>query len=1134
MRPALRESAWETRSVGFWTDGRAERGFGPAYTLGVTDARRRSPIVDADLFDRAEGRTIVDGAGAILKGALECELDCAGLIVDPSGPFQRLLAIRDDPEFAMVLQRHRFTFAARTTAERRLVEAGRLAHRGTAVAMVTSRETPRAAAAIARGGDSARRGLVVVAIDEPEAQPAVAPRRHFADLGMPVIEPGDLQELRLAIEQAALLTDAAGVPAAVVVDESILRTAVTLEIRPNRVVSTVDTVAALRRSRGPRSVGDEGLERFARRLELDTVLAMPSPGEREELGIVATGIAATSVRHLLEEFRLTGRVPALLLRMVHPPNPAPIERLLTRCRRVVVVEARPGLLAPAVVEIAESLRARGEIVATVGWRSIPGEESDPIEVGDAARPSVLIRRLMPGLRSIRTGLEVDDRLARPIDFDPTRVPDRPERGARGLLQAVRRSTIAADRLLRGGVEEDSEPLALAINGRAPSAFNGRVIPTEIIERRRLLEEAVPLIASRDLKAARVILVVDEGWTDGLDAARLLEGAAPVAGDQSMKIRRIEARDDGAIRDAVIQAARSSQPEVLVVHRREVGEVMEVEELDRLGYAPIIRVRSRIDDACGVRARNDFRVDGRLARPDEIRSEFKIDPVQERLKGRFVLRVVRLLEIAEIIRQREPLPATPVFQDSLPQPPTPQHSSRGRWRVHVAGMRGLAPGAAASLLMRAGDAMGFDTRLICRPEPIETGFGAWAQVLFTRPARSGVSDTLIPGIPFGEADLVLGVDPGETARALGSDPALRIATPGQTTIIADQPGGFDREEPATDTLEELLLELVPRTCGTPRDRLEPYAERVRQQFGTTRLLDVALLGVAFQLGLVPVTIDAMQVAIAEVERDGFGRSGEAFRFGRTLALSSVPARPTTPGLEAIERRRRELVLAGRLRRGRSSARSLDERIGRGLAALPGLAETEPGRAALDDLLLAIGRLHRRGGLSQVDEYLDRLVRLHAADRGDTGRELTRHAVLLLGEAMLPRDLFAYAIAATSLDHRRRLHRRFSIRRARGDRVERALVARIDLISFERHCRLDLPVPISVLGFMARIGRQVPMFQQGDRKFRRRRGAIEQAIVAAGRDSADPVLYRQWAEKLKGWEALAIDGRLHEAPLSTFES
>lgn len=1087
--------------------------------------------MEPDLFDRAEGRTIVDGVAAILKGALESEVDCAGLIVDATGIFVRLLACRDDPELSAVLQRHRFTLTARTTPERRLVEAGRLAYRGAAVAVVSSRETPRAAAAIARGGDSARRGLIVLAIDEPEAQPAVAPRRHFADLGMPVIEPGDLDELRGAIEQAALLAEAADGPAAIVVDESILRSAATLEIRPDRIVSTVDTVAALRRRRGPRPGHDEGFERFARRLELDEVLAMPSPGEQEQVGIIATGIAATSVRHVLEEFRLTGRVPTVLLRMVHPPDPAPIERLLARCRTVMVVENRPGLLAPAVIEIAEMLRAKGEAVASVGWRTLPGFETDPLDVGDAARPSVLVRRLMPGLQTIRTGVEVDERLAQPLDFDFSSIPERPERGGRGLLQAVRRATVAADRALRRGGEE-AEPVALAINGRAPSPFNGKILSLEIIERRRLLEEAVPLIASRDPRAARVVVVVDEGWFDGLDATRLLEGAAPVAGDLSPRIRRIEARDDATIRDAVVAAARADQPEVLVFHRRQPGQVIDTEELDRLGYAPIVRLKTRIDDACGVRARNAFRVDGRLPRPDEIRTEMTVDRGQKRLHGRLILRLARLLEIAEIVRQREPLPINSVSLESTPPAPMPRHGDRGRWRAHVAGMRGIAPGAAASLLVRAGHEMGFDTRVVSRPDAIADGMGVWSQVLYTRPARSGVPDTLVPGIPYGEADLVIGVDPGETLRALGPDPTLRVASPGRTSVVADQSAG-EEGLAGQEAVLELLPELAARACGAPTDRIEPFQARVRQQFGNTRLLDVVLLGIAFQQGLVPVSVEAMDVAIGQVERSGFGRTGDAFKFGRTLAVRSSVTRSTVPGLEAIDRRRRELVLAGRLRRGRASARSLDQRIGRALAALPGLAETESGRASLDDLLLAIGRLHRRGGLPLVDDYLSRLARLHAADRGDTGRELTRHAVLVLGEAMLPRDLVAYAIAATSLDHRRRLHRRFGIRRARGDRVERALVARIDLIAFERHLRLEIPVPVSMLGFIARAGRLVPLLRSGDRRSRARRVAIQAAMTTAMTEAGDPDRYRFWVERLRAWEELAADGRLHDAPVSIFQ-
>ena len=1089
--------------------------------------------MDADLFDRAEGRALVDGPAAVLKGALECDIDCAGLIVDLDGWFQRLLDCREDPDVGPVLQRHRFVFTSRTTVERRLVEAGRLAARGSAIAVVMGREVPRAAAAIARGGDSARRGLVVLAVDDPEGQPAVAPRRHFGDLGMPVVEPGDLDGLRRAIEQAATLADAAGGPAAIVVDESILRSAVTIELRPDRVVSTRDTAAALRRSRVPRFGKDEEFDRFARRLELDTTLAMPSPGEKEELGIVATGLAATSVRHILEEFRLSGRVPSVLLRLVHPLNPAPIERLLTRCRTVVVIETRPGLLAPSVIEIGERLRASGEAVATVGWRSIPGVESDPIEVGEASRPSTLIRRILPGLQRIRSGLAVGDRLAAPFTEPLANVPDRPTGSNRRLLKMVRRAAVAADRALRRDQGDDAEPVALAINGRAPASFNGRIIATEIVDRRRLLEEAVPLLASRDPRAARVILVADEGWSDGLDAVRVLEGAVPVGGDRVPKVRRVEANSDADIRDAIVLAARGATPEVLVVHRRESREVTDVEELDRLGYAPILRIRSRLDDACGVRARNEFQVDGTLPRPDSVRSEFTLEPVQRRLRGRWIARVARLLEISEIVRQREPLPATPLYLEPMPPPPVPRHRDRGRWRAHVAGMRGTAPGAAATLLVRAGRNMGFDARVLFQPDRLAPGVGAWAQILFTRPARAGVTDTLVPGTPYGEADLIVGVDPGETVRALGPDVKLRVATQGRTAIIADQSGIAEESDPANEALLERLSQLAVEACGTNDDRVEPFADRVRQQFGNTRLLDVVLLGVAFQLGLVPVTIEAIEEAVTETERGGFGRTGEAFRFGRMLAIQNPEAKASTEGLNAIDRRRRELVLAGRMRRGRASARSLDERIGRALARLPGLSETASGREALDDLLMAIGRLHRRGGLGLVDDYLERLAKLHAADRGDTGRELTRRAVLVLGEAMLPRDMVAYAIAATSLDHRRRKHRRFGIRRARGDRIERALLARIDLIGFDRHLRMEIPVPVSILALVARAGRLIPALRVGGALSRRRRKAIEKALEEAIETVSDPDRYREWVVRLREWESLAIDGRLQDAPVSLFE-
>jgi indolepyruvate ferredoxin oxidoreductase len=401
-------------------------------------------------------------------------------------------------------------------------------------------------------------------------------------------------------------------------------------------------------------------------------------------------------------------------------------------------------------------------------------------------------------------------------------------------------------------------------------------------------------------------------------------------------------------------------------------------------------------------------------------------------------------------------------------------------------------------------------------------------------RENAADTLVPSIPYGEADVLIGVDPLETLRALVSDPMLQIATPGVTSIIANTE--LAAEEGTTPSEFSALLEIESeRRCGTPADRVEAFSKQVLQQFGNRRLLDVVLVGVAYQRGLIPVSLTAITDAAQQLERVGFGRSGEAFRFGRLLASRPVEHRGSkSPGIEPIGRRRREIVLETRLHRGVTSAVWLDQRIGRLVETIPGLLETEAGRIAFDDVQLAVASLSRRGGKPLVDEYLHRIERIYRADRGETGRELTRLAVLPLGEAMLARDLFALAVAATSLDHRRRLRRRLGVRRARGDRLERIYQVRIDLVAFDRRMRAEIPVRDWVLPFVARIGRFIPEKRRGDRESRARRLAIESGIDRAITQSGDSDAYRRWCKILRSWHDLASDGRLHETPVSVFAS
>ena len=52
-----------------------------SYNPTVLEAPRRSPIVDAEVFDRAEGRELMDAPAVVLKGVLESEVVIGGLLV---------------------------------------------------------------------------------------------------------------------------------------------------------------------------------------------------------------------------------------------------------------------------------------------------------------------------------------------------------------------------------------------------------------------------------------------------------------------------------------------------------------------------------------------------------------------------------------------------------------------------------------------------------------------------------------------------------------------------------------------------------------------------------------------------------------------------------------------------------------------------------------------------------------------------------------------------------------------------------------------------------------------------------------------------------------------------------------------
>ncbi|MFO0875603.1 MAG: hypothetical protein U0575_16785 [Phycisphaerales bacterium] len=436
---------------------------------------------------------------------------------------------------------------------------------------------------------------------------------------------------------------------------------------------------------------------------------------------------------------------------------------------------------------------------------------------------------------------------------------------------------------------------------------------------------------------------------------------------------------------------------------------------------------------------------------------------------------------------------------------------------------------ADVLIDAGRAMGYHVRCVQDPTPIGPGRRAWAQVLFTRPRPDEPAPPLTAQIPYGEADLLIGVDALETLRALGPDPALRVAAPDRTTATVND-GLLDdqldaRLDGGLERFARALAGSVRLAALGGRAVVEDVAGACRESFLTDRVVDLVLLGMAFQRGFVPISIEAAEGAVRRAELRGIGRAVEAFAFGRQLGAEDRAApRRADDREEPVEQLVRRVGLDLRRQRPRREAASrlfmamLDDLLVRA----PDLGAGPAARDAQRDLVLAMRRCFAWGGVEYARRYAELVGGLYAADRGDLGRELTRLAIVPLADAMLMRDQVYLAVMASSLDHRRRTRQRLAVRSARGDTVSRRYLNRLDTLAFGWRLRIDFRTSDWPARAMSVIGRAVPLSWRGSHADRAVR---EYVIDLVRRASAEaPAAYRPWIATMRALHEQAEANRL----------
>lgn len=1081
---------------------------------------------------------------AILKGVLEAELDVELLAIPSQGVFDRILRLLSDADALQVFREHDLRLEKTEDAARAVELALVATHEGRrAGAFVPNSMLETTMAALRRATAeplSADGALAIVFEDDPDTCPASCPRQAAMRLDIPCLEPSTLEQLRDVMEFALRLSKAGSSPVAIVAHRTLLDSSDTLRMRPNRVVSSLDAaLQGRRRRRTPRWGEAGGVMRIARRLELNIGKSLPSPGERVPVGFITVGPTGAALDHVIHVMRLFGRVPVLSLAMLHPLDESAVARLLGRCEQVVVLEPRPGLVEPGVLTVAESLRCAGDVPGTVWGRKLPpsperGELS--LGVNDAMHPSTLARRVVHLLHRIRPTLDVASHLLRdlPAAMDGSLPPRGAGLGYGAAVQRVRAVlNKLAPRLSDPNVLEqhEAEATALLLHGSERFGESKRLVPIEVWNADRLQDEGIAAIrqaAHEDEPRIIVILVViDE---PAVDVERIAAAAIPTSRASRARVRSANLGESEALSEAIVEAAFTGGLSVLVVpdapKARFNPSAIEraLREVDRLGFSPVQTASWPAEQVCDLRP-PDSVASQRKSEERELqvrRTRLLVEPLKEDERETSVMRIRPMLEHVEVVRSKSPMIAPTLMAATRLTAPPPVHARASQWRCHIAGWRGEAPGVAPRAIALAGRKMGYHVRIVHEPVPCSAGWRAYAQVLFTR--LSGEEDPLpLTGtIPFGEADLLIGVEPGETLRALESDRRLLVAHRERTFAVvnAGRIDGGPASEPSRELAQQLERALPMHTVAQHRV-VADVASIARTILHTDRAVDLMLLGAAFQQGLIPVSIDALEAALREIEAIGVGRSLEVFRLGRVLANERhVLDKADEHGPEPIKRVSRRMALTIRQSKpgGAQNARRFTRLIERLLTATPGLAETEPGREARRDGVHATYQCFVWGGMNYAELFVDRVVRVYEADRGDHGRLLTRLALLPLAEAMLIRDHLHVASMATAMEHRRQIRERMNVKRTRGDRMERRYVTRIEVKAFGRRISVDTRTSDWPARLMSRVCRWVPLRVRGTSEQRGLRqdmyDLLDKIVEGADKD------YDRYAEILEHLHGLAL--------------
>ena len=366
-------------------------------------------------------------------------------------------------------------------------------------------------------------------------------------------------------------------------------------------------------------------------------------------------------------------------------------------------------------------------------------------------------------------------------------------------------------------------------------------------------------------------------------------------------------------------------------------------------------------------------------------------------------------------------------DDTPLPPPPPLTFEGDWSIYAAGVGGMGIGTISKILVVAGYLQGYVVDFCDRKGLAIRNGGVYTHVTYTNTGKK-----ISPIIPYGKADLILGLDILEAVRGISSDSVFRVASQERTSAVVNTA--------KTETMSTLIgnedfdvldLEntIKKGTNGYVGVNLFDISELL---FGTKLYANIMLIGVAFQKGLMPLELEPLKLALKQmVRRTDLQQNFNAFEVGRYLAVyDNIDYNP--PNSSHYENKQsyqktleqKKHILTKKLNR-KKLAEAYIKMVDNSVKMLS--LEEDINRT----FAIYVYDLIQFENIKYAQLYIDKINEVYQKDRD--GYQATKAAIKYLHKVMLIKDEVYVSHLLTSKEKLERDKVRYNIDEKNGDKI-----------------------------------------------------------------------------------------------------